>query len=358
MPRRRQIDRWLLGAALLTAAFGVMMVASASGPLVRQRYDLPEWEFAWRQGIAVVLGIGAMLAATFVPLDRLTDRRTAVLALGLTWVALVAAYLQPPVSHTHRWLQLPIGSIQPSALAKLTLPLGLAGWLAWRRRLQAEPRLTYTVAFGMTAFTVLLVLLEPDLGSAVLLFSGAIAVLWLGEAPWRPLAGTGLAASVGFVVAVLLKPYRLQRILDFFRDTSYQVQQSLIALGAGGVLGRGPGESSQKLFFLPQPHSDFIFAIVGEELGFLGATGILLLLAVIVAAGLRAAARAGSHAAALLAAGVATTLGVQVLLNVSVCLKLLPAKGLPLPLVSAGGSDVVMTMLGIGLLLNVGKEAA
>jgi cell division protein FtsW len=358
MPRRRVIDHWLLGAAMLTAAFGVMMVASASAPLARERYGLPEWEFAWRQGIAVVLGLGAMLAATFAPLEKLTSWKISLPLLLLTWMGLAAAYLQAPISNTHRWLSLPVGSVQPSALAKVILPLALASWLARCRRLHTDEKLTFRVAFALVGVTVLLVLLEPDLGSAMLLAAGALAIMWLAEVPVKPLLWVGLGAAVLFAGAVALKPYRLERIRTFLGSTSFQVQQSLIALGGGGVLGRGPGKSLQKLFFLPQPHSDFIFAIVGEELGFVGTTGVLLLLGTIAVAGLKAAWRASSYGAGLLAAGLATTLAAQALLNVSVCLKLLPAKGLPLPLISAGGSDVVVTLLGIGLLLNVGKEAA
>jgi len=202
------------------------------------------------------------------------------------------------------------------------------------------------------------VLFEPDLGSAMLLAAAAVAILWLAEVPAKPLLATGLVAASGFAAAVALAPYRLERVKAFFGAGSFQVQQSLIALGSGGLLGRGPGKSVQKLFFLPQPHSDFLFAIAGEELGFLGATGIMLLLGVIVVAGLRAARRAPTLAAALLAAGLTTTLAVQALLNLSVCLNLLPAKGLPLPLMSAGGSDVLLTMVAIGVLLNIGKEGA
>ncbi|MEP0775725.1 MAG: FtsW/RodA/SpoVE family cell cycle protein [Acidobacteriota bacterium] len=358
MPRRRVLDYRLIAATMVAATLGVLLVASASGPLARDYYRLPEWDFAWRQGIAVVLGVAAMLAATFAPLERLTSLRVAVPLLLLTWIALAAAYFQPEVANTHRWLRLPIGSVQPSAFAKVALPLALAAWLAWCRRERLRPAVSFGVALAAVALTVGLVLFEPDLGSAMLLAAAAVAILWLAEVPAKPLLATGLVAASGFAAAVALAPYRLERVKAFFGAGSFQVQQSLIALGSGGLLGRGPGKSVQKLFFLPQPHSDFLFAIAGEELGFLGATGIMLLLGVIVVAGLRAARRAPTLAAALLAAGLTTTLAVQALLNLSVCLNLLPAKGLPLPLMSAGGSDVLLTMVAIGVLLNIGKEGA
>jgi cell division protein FtsW len=356
MPRTREFDGLLLAATMLTAAIGVVMVGSASAPLAREYYHTSEYEFAFRQFIAVVLGTAGMLGATFVPLDKLTSWKVAWPLLVITWVALLAAFFQAPVAGTHRWLQLPVSSIQPSAVAKLTLPLALASLLARSQLSRKERRATHRWALVLTAVTVILVLVEPDLGSAVLLLVAAGSVLLLADVPTRMLAGLGLAAVVVVLVAVAIKPYRVERLRTFFGDTSYQVQQSLIALGGGGLFGRGPGQSLQKLLYLPQPHTDFIFAVIGEELGLAGASVTLTLLAVIVARALRAARRAGTLAAGLLASGLAVTLAVQTLLNVSVCLKLLPAKGLPLPLLSAGGSDVMVTMVAVGLLLNVGKE--
>lgn len=358
MPRHRALDYRLLAATMVTAVLGVLLVASASGPLARDYYRLPEWDFAWRQGIAVLLGLVAMLAATFAPLDKLTSLRVAAPLLVLTWIALGAAYFQPEVANTHRWLRLPIGSVQPSALAKVTLPLALATWLAHCRRERTDPRIGFGIATAAAVITLALVLAAPDLGSAALLATVAVVVLWLAELPWKAMAATVGLAAVAFAAAVVLEPYRLERVRVFFAATSFQVQQSLIALGSGGLFGRGPGESVQKLFFLPQPHSDFIFAVAGEELGFVGATGIMLLLGTIVVAGLRAAQRAPNQASALLAVGLTTALAAQALLNLAVCLDLVPTKGIPLPLLSAGGSDVLVNLVAIGLLLNIGKEGA
>jgi cell division protein FtsW len=356
MPRTRQLDRVLLATTMVTAAIGVVMVGSASGPLAREKYNLWEYEFALRQFVAVALGAVGMLAATFVPLDKLTRWKVALPLLLATWGALIAAFLQASVAGTHRWLQLPVSSIQPSAIAKVTLPLALASLLTRERSSRVERNAGYRLALALTAITVGLVLVEPDLGSAVLLLAAAASVLLLADVPWRLLLGVAGTSAVVFVAAIVAKPYRVERLRTFFGDTSYQVQQSLIAIGGGGLVGRGPGESLQKLFYLPQPHTDFIFAVIGEELGLLGALVTLALLGVITARALLAARHANTAAAGLLAGGLAVTLAVQALLNISVCLKLLPAKGLPLPLLSAGGSDVMLTMVAIGLLLNVGKE--
>ena len=356
MPRHRELDRYLLGATLVAAALGVVIVASASAPLAREYYHLPESEFAVRQLVAVLVGVAGMMLAAFVPLAQITRWRIAFPLLVANWVALAAAFLQPTVAGTHRWLQLPGISFQPSALAKITLPLALAALLVRPAADETQRRRAFGVGLGITGLTVMLVLVEPDLGSAVLLAAAAGSVLFLAGLPWRAVAAAAVLAAVVFVGAVLVKPYRMARISGFFGATSYQVQQSLIALGAGGVLGRGPGKSVQKLFFLPQPHSDFVFAIVGEELGMVGATAVLALLGVVAYRGFLAAWRASSRASALLAAGIATGLAAQALINVSVCLKLMPAKGLPLPLISAGGSDVAVTLVMIGVLLNVAKE--
>jgi cell division protein FtsW len=356
MPRQRQIDRLLIATTLLTATAGVVMVASASGPLAREYYHVPEFAFAFRQLVAVLAGACAMLAFTFVPLDVLLKPHVALTGLGITWMALLTPYLQPPVAGTHRWLQLPFCSVQPSALAKVALPLALASWVAFCRARRETPQRTFHPALAMTGLTVAMVLAGQDLGSVALLLAGAGAVLLLADIPWKYLLALGGGTVVMGILAILAEPYRIERIRTFFGETSYHVQQSLIAIGGGGVLGHGLGESTQKLFFLPYPHTDFIFAVIGEEVGLWGATLTLALLGVIVARALHAAYHSPNLATCLLAAGLAVTLAVQALINVSVCLKLLPAKGLPLPLLSAGGSDVFVTMIAIGLVLNIGKE--
>ncbi|HVN75380.1 MAG TPA: FtsW/RodA/SpoVE family cell cycle protein [Thermoanaerobaculaceae bacterium] len=358
MPKTRQIDRTLLAVTVGTAAVGVVMVGSASGPLAREYYHVSEYEFAVRQLVAVVIGIGGMLAATFVPLERVTRWKVAFALLLATWVALLAAYFQRPINGTHRWLQLPVSSIQPSAVAKVILPLALAALLGRVYPDRAERTAAQRKALAVTAITVGLVLIEPDMGSALLLLAAAACILLIADVPLRPLAAMAGAAVLVFAVFAVIRPYRVERLRTFFGETSYQVQQSLIAIGGGGLVGRGLGSSLQKLFYLPQPHTDFIFAVIGEELGLVGTLGTLALLGVIVGRALGAAGRASSAPAALLASGLAVTIGVQALLNVSVCVKLLPAKGLPLPLLSAGGSDVMLTLTAIGLLLNIGKEGA
>ncbi len=358
MPKRQHLDRFLLFATLVAAPVGVALVYSASAPLARDYYGLPAWDFANRQMMAWVIGTVFMLAVAFAPLERILTRPVALGALAVTWVLLLIPYFQPEVAQTHRWLRLPGASLQPSALAKVLLPVALATVLG-EMPLRGREQNRYLVFAGfLTITTAALVYFEPDLGTTLLLLGTATAMLVVADTRTWALAGAFASVLGVAVVGTLAEPYRMSRFLGFLSGTTYQVQQALIALGSGGLTGRGPGASVQKLFFLPQPHSDFIFAIVGEELGFLGALGLLSLLALIVARCFVAATRAPNRAAALLACGLGFQLGLQVLLNVAVCLNLSPAKGLPLPLISAGGSDLVANLLALGLVLNVGKEGS
>lgn len=358
MPKRKHLDGLLLSATLVAALVGIALVWSASAPLAAGLYRVRSWEFAYRQFIAWVLGSVLMLGAAFLPLEHLLSRLVAWTALAITWVLLLIPYFQPELAGTHRWLRLPVGSFQPSALAKVTLPLALSVLLAEMPRQGKAQNPYLAAAFLLVTTTVALVYFEPDLGSALLLAGTAVAILYLAEARTAVLVGALAAAAALAVIGVLMVPYRLQRVMDFLSGESFQVQQALIALGSGGLLGRGPGASMQKLFFLPQPHTDFIFAIAGEEVGFIGSLFLLALLALLVARCLRAGLRAPQRAAALLALGLGCQLALQTLLHVAVCLGLVPTKGLPLPLISAGGSDLLANLVALGLVLNVAKEGS
>lgn len=358
MPKRKHLDRWLLFATLITAMVGIALVWSASASLARDYYRLPSWEFAYRQLLAWLLGTVGMLVLAFLPLELVLHRTAALTSLALTWVLLVIPYFQPEVAHTHRWLRLPIGSLQPSALAKVTLPLVLAVLLAEIGEDRAKDKKILVAVGLLTGVTVALIFFEPDLGMAMLLFATAWCMLVFAGAPWAIVLGSAVSGGAVALVGVLSEPYRFTRLASFLSGGSYQVHQALIALGSGGFLGRGLGASVQKLFFLPQPHTDFIFAIAGEEVGFVGAVLLLALLGLLVARCFRAAVRAPSRAAALLALGLGSELALQAWLNVAVCLGLFPPKGLPLPLISAGGSDLLANLLALGLVLNVACEGS
>jgi cell division protein FtsW len=290
-------------------------------------------------------------------------RRPAVVygGLGTVLVLLVAVLFAPELNATRRWLFIGGMSIQPSELAKLALVPFLAYQL--ERKEADVNRLELLVpAAGVTGLLAALVVLEPDLGTALLLATTAFAMLFLAGLSWRYVAAVAAVAAPAVWLLVVLVPYRRARLLAFLdpeKDplgSGFQALQSLIAVGSGGVAGLGPGNSMQKLFFLPHPHSDFVFAILAEETGMIGALVLVALFGVLFWRGARAGLRAPDALGRYLGWGLTCMLVVQALLNVSVAIALLPTKGIPLPFVSYGGSSLVVTLAACGLLLNVSQH--
>jgi cell division protein FtsW len=362
VPIRQRFDRVLLGAAALEVAVGLALLASASWVVARERYGLPESYFFTWQAAAAVVGLGVLVVCMHLKSELLVDPRLARLGLGACWLMLAATFAMPEVANTHRWLSVGGISVQPSVLARLTITVFAAielvaaareGW-AWKR----------PAALGAISFaTAGLIVLEPDLGSAALLLIIVAAMAFAAGMPLRMFAAPAAASVVALVGAILSSPYRLERVRAFFDPetasaAAWQSTQSLVALGSGGLLGRGYGAGLQKLFFLPEPHTDFIFAITGEELGLVGVLLLIGLAAVIVWRGLRVAFRLPSPGRSLLAFGLAIGFAVQTLIHIVVCLAMLPPKGIPLPLVSYGKTDLVVSLMAVGLLLNLSREVA
>jgi cell division protein FtsW len=270
-----------------------------------------------------------------------------------------AAFLMPPVANTHRWLSIGGVSVQPSVVARLALVVFAAVHLE-RARQEGWPLRPLALLGGVGFATALAIVAEPDLGSAVLILGILAAMAFVAGMPLRVLALPGAAAAFALGVAVASSPYRMARVRAFLDPdvasaASWQSYQSLVALGSGGVLGRGYGAGLQKLFFLPEPHTDFVFAITGEELGLWGVLLLLGLAAVVVWRGLRIASSLGRPRRALLAFGLSFAFAAQSLLHMLVCLDLLPPKGIPLPLVSYGKTDLLVTLASIGMLLNLSR---
>jgi cell division protein FtsW len=362
VPIRQRFDRVLLGAAVLQVAVGLALLASASWVVAQERYGLPEsYFFTWQAATAVV-GLGVLVVCMHLRSELLIEPRLARLGLGASWLLLAAAFAMPEVANTHRWLSIGGISVQPSVLARLAITLFAAieltaaareGW-TWRR-----PALLGGISF----FTAGLIILEPDLGSAALLLIIVAAMAFVAGIPLRMLAIPAAASVVALVGAILSSPYRLERVRAFLDPEAgtaagWQSYQSLVALGSGGLLGRGYGSGLQKLFFLPEPHTDFIFAITGEELGLVGVLLLVGLASVIVWRGLRVAFRLPSPGRSLLAFGLAIAFAAQSLIHMVVCLAMLPPKGIPLPLVSYGKTDLVVSLMAVGLLLNLSREVA
>jgi cell division protein FtsW len=267
------------------------------------------------------------------------------------------------INGSRRWLRVGPLSFQPAELAKLALVLYLAAFLARKRdELQEFWRGVFPpLAVGGTL--AMLVLAQPDLGSCLTLLALTLGLLFLAGARTRWLGLLVIPALPLAALAVWMAPYRMRRVFAFLdpwqdpRGSGFQIIQSWLALGGGGLFGRGIGESKQKLFYLPEAHTDFIFAIVGEELGFIGAALVVGLFAALVWRGLRVGIRAADPFGAYLALGITVLIATQTLVNLGVVTGMLPTKGLPLPFLSFGGSALVMTMLATGVLLNISQDA-
>jgi cell division protein FtsW len=362
VPIRQRFDRFLLAAAVLQVFVGLAIMASASWVLAEQRYHRPgSYFFTW-QAAAALVGLGALVVCMHLRAELLTEPRLARVGLAVTWFLLAVVFLMPPVANTHRWLWIGGISVQPSVLARIAVIVFAAIELQAAIR-EGWPTRRLLVLGGVAFVTAGLIVAEPDLGSATLVLVVVAGMAFVAGMPLRLFAAPALAALVALMVAILSSPYRMDRVRAFLdaeatTGTSWQTYQSLIALGSGGLLGRGYGSGLQKLFFLPEPHTDFIFAITGEELGLAGVLVLVCLASVIVWRGLRVALKIQSPARSLLAFGLTFSFAVQTLIHMVVCLDLLPPKGIPLPLVSYGKTDLIISLVGIGLLLNLSREVA
>jgi cell division protein FtsW len=357
---RQRFDHLLLGATVLQTAVGLAILASASWLIATERYRRPGSYFLTWQAATAMIGLVLLVVAMHLRLQLLSERRLVLAGIGLCWLALVAAMFQGPVANTHRWLNLGIISVQPSVLARLAVIVFAAIELD-RARSQGWPMRRLALLALVGVVTAGLVGIEPDLGSAALIVVVLTAMAIAAGMPLRQLVAPALVGAVVLAVAILSSPYRRERVIAFLDPgaaaaAAWQGQQSLIAIGSGGVAGKGYGAGLQKLFFLPEPHTDFIFAITGEELGFIGLVGIVALVATITWRGVRVAMAQVEPQRALLAFGLIFAFALQSLVHMSVCLDLLPPKGIPLPLISYGKTDLVVTLLSIGLLLNLSRE--
>jgi len=345
---------------MLQMAVGLALLASASWVLASERYGRPgSYFFTWQAATAVV-GLGVMVMCMHLRNDLLKDSRLASAGLVLTWLMLIAAFLLPPVANTHRWLSVGGISVQPSVVARLALIVFAAIELD-RARDEGWPARRLVVIGGAGFLTAALIGAAPDLGSATLILVVLAGMAFVAGVPIRLLAVPAAGTVVALVVAVIASPYRLERVKAFLDQgaagaAGWQSYQSLVALGSGGVLGRGYGSGLQKLFFLPEPHTDFIFSITGEELGLWGVTILVGLAVIITWRGIRISVGLPHPGWSLLAFGLTFAFAVQSLLHVVVCLDLIPPKGIPLPLVSYGKTDLLVTLMSVGLLLNLSRE--
>lgn len=361
MARKLKSDRMLFLATLLLLSASVVMVYSASAVLALARYGQP-YRFLFRQITWAVAGL-AILALT-MRIDYRRYRQPVVLipVLIVSIVALVAVLFSSPVNGTRRWFGVGGIGVQPSELAKLTVVLVTAAVLERRMDRIDEPGAVGPIGV-LVAVVSGLVLLEPDFGTALAIALVAAVMVYVAGLSYRLVGAAMLVTLPVLTLALLSADYRRRRLLAFLNPwedplgDGFQIIQSQIAVGTGGLFGRGLMEGVQKLFYLPEPHTDFIYAVIAEETGLVGALAILLCFGVIAWRGLRAAVWAPDRFGALVAVGLTTMVTLQAFVNMSVVLGLLPTKGLALPLVSAGGSSLLANLIGVGILLNVSQHA-
>jgi cell division protein FtsW len=322
-----------------------------------------QYHYVIKQGIWTCIGFIAMLAAMQFDYNRLRDRRIVYGLLGLTVVLLVAVFAFSPTNGAQRWIKLQGFRIQPSELSKLSLAIFLAYFLEKKVGEEQSFWRTFVPAGLVTGILALLIVAEPDLGTAMMLLVIFGVLIYTAGARLLHLGVMALPALVGVIGLLIFVPFRMRRMIMFLdpwadpQGSGFQVVQSLIAIGSGGPNGLGFAQGKQKMLFLPFAHSDFIFAVVGEELGLLGTMTVLLVFGLFLWRGLRASLLAPDRFAMLLSLGIVTGIVVQALFNISVVLSLVPTKGIPLPFISYGGSSLVPTLAAVGILLNISQHA-
>jgi cell division protein FtsW len=363
MPRKLTPDLWLFGIVVALCSVGVIMVYSASAIIAADRFHDP-FHFLKKQFFWAVLGFGGLWLAMRLDYRRL--ERVVVPLLVLSFVLLVLVLVPPfgqEINGTRRWFRGGPLSFQPVELAKFSLVLYLSSFLSQRQELVSSfgkgllpPLLVAAMMAGLT-------IVQPDLGNSLALIILAVGLCYLAGARVAHMAAIAGAAVPVVAVLIAMKPYRLRRMLAFVnpwddpQGSGFQIIQSFLALGSGGLFGLGLGESKQKLFYLPEPYTDFIFAIIGEELGLVGGVAVVTLFALLIWRGLRIGLRAPDAFGSYLALGLTVMLATQTLVNIGVVTGALPTKGLPLPFISFGGSALLMTMFSTGVLLNISQHS-
>jgi cell division protein FtsW len=365
VPPRRRSKTYVGLLAIITSLnlLGLVMVLSASSVVALDDYG-SSWYVVMRQ--AMWLGLGTVACVIVLRVDYHRWRRLAVPAMAGT-IVLLALVLVPGVGITvngaSRWLGYGPLSLQPSELAKLTVLLFVADLLARRAAWMEDVRLTLVPVTAVFGTIALLLMLQPNLGTTLVLGAIVLSLLYVAGTPFVPLTGLAAAGAVLATALALWAPYRRARVLAFldpwadYQNTGYQNIQSLVGVASGGITGVGLGESRAKWGFLPYAHTDFIFAIIGEELGLIGALVVVSLFVGLCLLGARAALLAPDRFGMLLAAGVTVWFGVQAFVNIGAVIGILPITGVPLPFVSYGGSSLLFSMVGAGLLLNVARQA-
>lgn len=369
MSRRAETDRWLFVVTLALCLLGTVMIFSASAVTAQQQYG-HSYVFVLRQTMWLVAGFAGMFGLMRMDYHRLREPMVVYTALCMVAVLLVCTFFLDKSHATHRWIKVGPLNLQPSEITKLVVILYLAWFLDMKRRSATSLEFnkqdllrTILPAVAPILVCVGLIVLQPDLGTSVDILLIVTAILFVAGLSWKWLAvGAGAAMPVLFAL-VMFVSYRQARLISFLhpdqdpQGAGFQLMQSLIAVGSGGFSGVGLMEGKQKLFYLPEAHTDFIYAVICEELGFLGAVFVIFLFGMYGWRGLRATFNAPDRFGSTLALGVTAMVIFQCLINFAVVLGMMPTKGIPLPFVSYGGSSLLVMLLATGVLLNVSQQA-
>jgi cell division protein FtsW len=362
MAKRVSVDRWLFTVTMLLVFVGLVMVFSASAVMARERFGSP-YAFLSKQLIWAVAGLLAMVVTMRVDYRRYKHPALVFSLMGFTTLLLISVFFLDRSHNTHRWIHAGGFSFQPSELAKPVLILFLAYFLDGRAKTIDDVRNTLLPAAAPVLVFLGLIVLEPDLGTAIACAGIVACILYIAGMRMRYFAYAVAASLVPLYFLIFHVRFRRARILAFLnpyadsQKSGFHIIQSLIAVGTGGVTGNGLMEGKQKLFYLPEPHTDFIFAVTAEELGLVGAMFVVALFAIFLWRGMRASGRTEDVFGQYLAVGITCMVVLQAFINISVVLGMMPTKGIPLPLVSYGGSSLFVTLACVGVLLNITKQA-
>lgn len=362
MAKRVSVDKTLFTVTLLLVFVGLIMVFSASAVMAKERFGSP-YSFVLRQFGWAVFGVLTMFGLMKVDYKHYRHPAVVFSLIGITTLLLISVFFLDRSHNTHRWFRLGILSFQPSEVAKPVAILFLAYFLEARTKQMDDWKHTLLPAAAPSLVMAALIAMQPDLGTAISVLLITFSVLFVAGMEWKYYLYPLAAAPVVFYFLVWRVPWRHQRILAFLDPFSdplgrgFHIIQSLIAVATGGITGVGLMEGKQKLFFLPEPHTDFIFAVIGEELGLLGTVFVVSLFAVFLYRGLRAAIVTRDTFGRYLATGIVAMICIQAFFNISVVLALLPTKGIPLPFISYGGSSLFVMLASVGVLLNITQQA-
>ena len=362
MAKRIGVDRWLFVVTLVLVFVGLVMVFSASAVMAKERYH-SGYFFLLRQLGWAVAGFIALFVGMKIDYKKLKHPAVVFSMLGLTTLMLISVFFLDRAHNTHRWIHFGGFSFQPSELAKPVLILFLAFFLENRTKSMDDWRNTLIPAVIPTLVFIGLIVFQPDLGTAIACAAITVCILFVAGLEMKYLTYAFLGSLLPLYFLIFHVAYRRDRILAFLNPYSdpqgrgFHIIQSLIAVSTGGITGVGLMEGKEKLFYLPEPHTDFIFSVLGEELGLVGCIFVVSLFAIFCWRGIRTALRTQDTFGRFLAVGVTSMVVVQAFINISVVLGLMPTKGIPLPLISYGGSSLFITLAAIGVLLNVSKQA-